>query len=214
VTEREHLLRAILERPDDDAARLVYADKLDESGKPWDAARAEFIRLQVRGDDPNRQQALLRKWGPKWIPGPLRPNRIHEAAVTGSIIDVDLGGSSFRFAFRRGFVFLANIITIHVSYETWADFARACLASQPVELVRVGVEWREPEVMFSVRRMEGEPHTVGDWWLGWKIASDADHAPYSTLAYHDTRADLCRDLPSGVAKVCRGVTFEVPEIPF
>jgi uncharacterized protein (TIGR02996 family) len=44
---RDHasLLAAILEAPDDDAPRLVYADWLEEQG---DADRAEFIRLQCR----------------------------------------------------------------------------------------------------------------------------------------------------------------------
>src|SRR5829696_4128503 len=37
--------RAILEAPDDDAPRLVYADWLDERGQ---VDRAEFIRLQIR----------------------------------------------------------------------------------------------------------------------------------------------------------------------
>jgi uncharacterized protein (TIGR02996 family) len=49
-------LRTILDAPDDDAPRLVYADWLDEQGE---ADRAEFIRLQVRearmaADDPER----------------------------------------------------------------------------------------------------------------------------------------------------------------
>jgi len=38
-------LRSIIDEPDDDAPRLIYADWLDEQG---DADRAEFIRLQVR----------------------------------------------------------------------------------------------------------------------------------------------------------------------
>lgn len=39
-----HLLRAILEQPEEDTPRLVYADWLDERGEH---ERAEFIRLQV-----------------------------------------------------------------------------------------------------------------------------------------------------------------------
>ena len=38
-------VRSILDAPDDDAPRLVYADWLDEHGE---ADRAEFIRLQIR----------------------------------------------------------------------------------------------------------------------------------------------------------------------
>jgi uncharacterized protein (TIGR02996 family) len=40
----EGLLQAIIENPSDDAARLVYADWLDEHGQP---ERAEFIRTQI-----------------------------------------------------------------------------------------------------------------------------------------------------------------------
>jgi uncharacterized protein (TIGR02996 family) len=50
------LLRTIRETPDDDTARLVYADFVEEEG---DAARGEFIRVQVElarlpDDDPRR----------------------------------------------------------------------------------------------------------------------------------------------------------------
>jgi uncharacterized protein (TIGR02996 family) len=44
MTDRDALLRAICENPDDDAPRLVYADWLDEHGDP---EQAEFIRLQL-----------------------------------------------------------------------------------------------------------------------------------------------------------------------
>ncbi len=48
MTEREALLRAVIDSPDDDAPRLVYADWLDEHGETEaDRARAAFIRLQV-----------------------------------------------------------------------------------------------------------------------------------------------------------------------
>jgi uncharacterized protein (TIGR02996 family) len=44
MTQDDAFLQAILEQPDDDAPRLVYADWLDEHG---DAGRAEFIRVQI-----------------------------------------------------------------------------------------------------------------------------------------------------------------------
>src|SRR5438270_1223294 len=40
-------LNAIRDDPDDDTPRLVYADWLDEQGGIANAARAEFIRVQV-----------------------------------------------------------------------------------------------------------------------------------------------------------------------
>lgn len=52
MSDRRALLATIWERPNDDAARLVYADWLDEHG---DAPRAEFARVQV-------EAARLSKW--------------------------------------------------------------------------------------------------------------------------------------------------------
>jgi uncharacterized protein (TIGR02996 family) len=54
------LLRAILDDPDDDAPRLIYADWLDENG---DQARAAFIRAQIKlarlpQDDPDRDRLV------------------------------------------------------------------------------------------------------------------------------------------------------------
>ncbi len=45
MTDGEALLRAILEVPDDDAPRLVYADWLQENGL---GRHADFIRRGVR----------------------------------------------------------------------------------------------------------------------------------------------------------------------
>ena len=45
MTDRDALLRAICDNPEDDAPRLVYADWLDENGDPL---QAEFIRLQLQ----------------------------------------------------------------------------------------------------------------------------------------------------------------------
>lgn len=50
----DYFIRAILEAPDDDAPRLIYADWLDENGQ---GERAEFIRLQI-------QLANMKPWCP------------------------------------------------------------------------------------------------------------------------------------------------------
>jgi len=44
MTDRDALLRSILESPHEDAPRLIFADWLEDHGE---AARAEFIRVQV-----------------------------------------------------------------------------------------------------------------------------------------------------------------------
>lgn len=64
MTDGEALYRAILESPDDDAPRLVWADWLEENGDP---ERAEFVRLQCEWAalDPGdpRQEELWERWG-------------------------------------------------------------------------------------------------------------------------------------------------------
>ncbi|MFO0795931.1 MAG: TIGR02996 domain-containing protein [Gemmataceae bacterium] len=73
------LLAAIRDRPDDDTPRLAYADWLDDAG---DAARAEFVRVQVRlarlaDHDParpaleDREHDLLAAHEPAWLGVPL-----------------------------------------------------------------------------------------------------------------------------------------------
>lgn len=44
MTDRDALLRAILEQPEEDTVRLVYADAIQDD----EPERAEFIRLQIR----------------------------------------------------------------------------------------------------------------------------------------------------------------------
>jgi uncharacterized protein (TIGR02996 family) len=74
MTPDDAFLHAMVERPDDDAPRLIYADWLDEHGRP---GRAEFIRLQcelTRGpaDTPRparllaRERELLAAHGREW----------------------------------------------------------------------------------------------------------------------------------------------------
>jgi len=77
MSEQRALMNAILERPDDDLPRLVYADYLDETGG---ADRAEFIRVQLqlakldRGDErvadlSRREHELLQIGFGGYVPG-------------------------------------------------------------------------------------------------------------------------------------------------
>jgi uncharacterized protein (TIGR02996 family) len=92
MAHHEGFLRSIIDNPDDDAPRLIYADWLDDHGQP---ERAEFIRVQCRlaeldEDDPERRglqrreyELLADHWG-EWA-GPLV-------------------GRAYRWWFQRGFV--------------------------------------------------------------------------------------------------------------
>jgi uncharacterized protein (TIGR02996 family) len=95
MSQQEGLLQGILESPNDDAPRLVYADWLEEQGQD---ARADFIRVQCelyhlpsearreRNKLEKREQLLLRDQRDTWL-APLRPA---------------LGGSEPKF--ERGFI--------------------------------------------------------------------------------------------------------------
>src|SRR3712207_3150772 len=94
MTENDALLRAILDSPEDDAPRLVYADWLEEQGDP---ERAEFIRLQValaalQPADPGA--AELRRRCNELLAGPGRRGRWAPRLPRG------VGHPEFR----RGFV--------------------------------------------------------------------------------------------------------------
>ena len=75
--DEQPFLAAIVDRPADDEPRLVYADYLDETGHPPDAARADLIRVQIalerlpeddarRGELAERQNELLDAYRPHW----------------------------------------------------------------------------------------------------------------------------------------------------
>jgi uncharacterized protein (TIGR02996 family) len=94
----EDLLQAILENPDEDAPRLIYADWLEEHGQ---RDRAQFIRVQCRlaqlpEDDPHRpdlearEQELLDAHGDEWL-----------GSLSRSVQD---GGFGPSYRFCRGLV--------------------------------------------------------------------------------------------------------------
>jgi uncharacterized protein (TIGR02996 family) len=61
MNERDALLKAVCENPDDDTPRLVFADWLQENGEE---DRAEFIRIQIqfaRGNFRPSEEARLKR---------------------------------------------------------------------------------------------------------------------------------------------------------
>jgi uncharacterized protein (TIGR02996 family) len=122
MVQQEAFLQAILEHPEDDTPRLVYADWLEDHGDP---TRAEFIRLQIElahlaADAPERaalverEQALLREHGRRWAE-PLR-----------GLVD--------GWRFERGFIEGVQVWSFHG--EIVENLARA-LALAPVWLLSI-----------------------------------------------------------------------------
>jgi uncharacterized protein (TIGR02996 family) len=92
MSSEEAFLRDIVEHPQDDAPRLVYADWLDDHGQ---AERAEFIRLQIElaaGQAPARRRAELYRRQDDLL-------RAHELAWVGPLSELVQ-----RARFVRGFV--------------------------------------------------------------------------------------------------------------
>jgi uncharacterized protein (TIGR02996 family) len=125
VTHEDAFIQAIIESPDDDVPRLVFADWLDDHGQ---AERAEFIRVQVelaraaadglapatrRDELLARQQELLRGHERQWA------DRLH--------------GVADRYWFRRGFV-----EDVEIDAEALLAHSSTVFESAPVRHARLG----------------------------------------------------------------------------
>src|SRR5436190_6940350 len=124
----EGFLSDIIENPDDDTPRLVFADWLEENGDP---ERAGFIRVQVELEklpegDPRREllerdeRDLLQGHGTAWVRGIL-PMLLREEAVRVH----DRGRPMWRF--HRGF-----IEEVALDADTFPAHAQALFARWPV----------------------------------------------------------------------------------
>jgi uncharacterized protein (TIGR02996 family) len=132
---------AILETPDDDTPRLVFADWLDENGQP---DRAAFIRCQCRPDPPRLTLTVLDDGNgvrlevacdepPSW----LHPAR-HLAGLP-----VENGA---RYEFHRGFV-----QAVRLSAQTWVHFAQRLLEHHPIEQVALTKHGRLTSYLRALR---------------------------------------------------------------
>jgi uncharacterized protein (TIGR02996 family) len=126
MNERETLLAAVVENPDDDAPRLVFADWLDEYGGEDDRALAEFIRLECAADklsdsdeQKERSKSLLETHGVEWF-GPVADKSIVRAFET-----------------ERGFVTIIELPTNQFTAHTAVLFEK-CPSIQEVFLTHVG----------------------------------------------------------------------------
>ena len=96
-TEDAALWRAVVDRPHDDAPRLIYADWLEEHGEP---DRAEFVRVQCRlaalDEDAPERSPLDRRERQLWLK--------HRAAWRAPLPRL-----LKEFPFERGFVYPRNM---------------------------------------------------------------------------------------------------------
>jgi uncharacterized protein (TIGR02996 family) len=169
MTHDEAFLQAMIETPDDDTPRLVYADWLDEHGDP---DRAEFIRIQcelaartgpgtvlrrhldsLKKTSRNAETAFLRNLCAVLEPGDQGP-RVRALEERAAAL-LDAHGESWRQGlpfpvhFRRGFVEVLEVgvsdyLRHHATLETLAPAQAVHLTSfAPDGADEVG--WEEEE---------------------------------------------------------------------
>lgn len=169
---------------DDDLPRLVYADWLDEQGRP---ERAEFVRVQVeRARRPEwdatqvalrlREAELLKLHGEEWL--------AEMPAIPGARWE----------GFRRGVV--AEVA--FASFESMRKNAHACRAVAPVEAVTVrwprrreGNKTVKPIAELRELTLTGHPEYEAFGWV-------ADSPQLATLRRLTAR-DVWSDLPALLA---------------
>ena len=131
MNQESAFIDLVLQNPDDDGPRLVYADWLEEQG---DCDHAEFIRLQCelartqaddrrRLDSEYRQASLLLNHRQEWEPSFDRP----------------FVGSQLRFEFVRGFP------ELHTDIHTFLALEYQFLAGFPVTMVHLDRDDEHPE---------------------------------------------------------------------
>lgn len=150
MSDRDALLAAIWAAPDDDLARHVYAEWLDEFGSTdLDAATAEFVRLScpVRTRAASRMPPAAYKWladpplTANWkrlVPSVLAPKNPESrlpsdwartgCCVTCRVPLVSAKGTwllgRMEFVFRRGFVVEVLLNHVGTAQVIWAALQR------------------------------------------------------------------------------------------
>jgi uncharacterized protein (TIGR02996 family) len=155
MTIETPLLTAVLENPDDDAPRLIYADWLDEEGR---CDQAEFIRVQCKiaqmSHPGNRGVLMATK-----LPGGKRLRRKEHrerrecwAALTkrgGELLNIahnwpilrDVPPTGARWELWRGF-----IDAVECTGDDWLTVAGKITAIQPITRARL-TTWPYPTFM-------------------------------------------------------------------
>ena len=120
MTDGQALLRAIIDHPDDDTLRLIYADWLDENDQP---DRAAFIRLQI-------EAARAEPYSPQARSASLSASRLlnrHRGPwtkhLTIRLIDYE---------FSRGF-----IERISIDAARFPKVAEALFKTEPIHTIRI-----------------------------------------------------------------------------
>jgi uncharacterized protein (TIGR02996 family) len=153
---RDAFLRAILERPNDDVPRLVFADWLEDNGNESDRRYSEFIRVQcrlasgaARPEDERNERDLLALHSAAWE-APLK-------ALLGLPADATpweyrppnmYGDQAPHWDFRRGF-----LEKLSLSTEELLTHAREVFRLAPLRHLRVTGRVERPARLFALPQL-------------------------------------------------------------
>jgi uncharacterized protein (TIGR02996 family) len=172
MTDRQAFLNAVIDRPDDDLLRLVFADFLEERGE---ADRAEFIRLQIEHEPAEPDS-------PGWT---VRRLRIEELLREHAWKIPGLKGKQ---EFRRGFV-----EAVGTTAERLRELPAERFDSAPVRDLRV---WNASNHLETVARLPWMPRLEhldlrnSDLGLGERMQLFFSRADLSRLRSLDMRNNI------------------------
>jgi uncharacterized protein (TIGR02996 family) len=151
VGDDRAFVQDILDHPEDDAPRLVYADWLEEQGGPERAARAEFIRVQyalqaLSPGDARRAQLEERERD-------LRA--AHEATWVAPLREL---GEVQAWEFRRGFVGKVALRAADFLGVAERLFTAAPLRELRLDLAALPSAFSPEQRLELVRRLAASPH--------------------------------------------------------
>src|SRR5436309_9888956 len=131
MRDDEAFLRAVIDNPDDDLPRLVYADWLDEHG---DHDRAEFIRLQCEMAEMARRTMTHQQYKKLSVRSDelLAVHRQHWVGALANFVE--------NAEFNRGFVYMVSL-----SAAAFLAHAEQIWRLAPVEFLSLIDTWEEVE---------------------------------------------------------------------
>lgn len=177
MTDRAALLAAVLADPADDTPRLVYADFLEETGDPADAARAHFIRAEVEAEKHP-------VGSPDRVPFDRLAGRLYQSFVDNWNLDLpDWLTADGIVRYRRGFV-----ADVELSVARFVSDGTALFAATPVTALRLRLPHPPgPHVAYGVFGMRPELARVTTLQLGPHTLGPAGYGgtPRSGVAWYD-----------------------------
>jgi uncharacterized protein (TIGR02996 family) len=162
-TDERGLLDAIRDDPDDDAARLVYADWLEENGR---ADHAELIRVQIaqarrRGDWEalkRREDAALAALNAAW-PG-RREAGVYYRRGMGLAVWEKLDGFDAWAASELPPWVVERELTLNGRAFSDADLRGLAASEHLARLTRLTIRWGDRLTSATVGALAGSPHAA------------------------------------------------------